>query len=74
MAPQKRFAALLFAGLMTLGLGGLAACSDEDGDGAVTDEEVDQVDEGVEDADEELDDAGDEMEEEMEEGEEEVED
>jgi hypothetical protein len=43
-----------------------AACSDEDGDGAETDEEVDQIDEGAEDT-------GEQLEEELDEGEEEVE-
>lgn len=28
----------------------LSACEDEDGDGAVTDEEIEQLDEGLEDA------------------------
>ena len=48
-----------------LGLTG-AACSDEDGDGATTDEEVDQVDEGTEDM-------GNQLEEEVQQGEEEAE-
>ena len=42
------------------------ACSDEDGDGATTDEEVDQIDEGAEDV-------GDDVNEEVDEGAEEVE-
>jgi hypothetical protein len=44
-----------------------AACSDEDGDGAGTDEEVDQVDEQMEDT-------GDQIQEEVDEGQQEVED
>ena len=43
----------------TLAFGSLAACSDEDGDGATTDEELQDVEEGV-------DDAGDQVEEEVE--------
>ena len=43
------------------------ACSDEDGDGAETDEEIDQIDEGAEDT-------GDQIEEEVDEGEDEVDD
>jgi hypothetical protein len=33
-----------------LAFGSLAACSDEDGDGATTDEEIQDVEEGVDDA------------------------
>lgn len=73
MGQSKKFAGLLTAAIMTIGMGGLAACTDEDADGAVTDEEVDQVDESVEDADQQLDDAGDQVEEEVQEGEEEIE-
>lgn len=44
-----------------------AACSDEDGDGAGTDEEVDEIDEGAEDVgndvDEEVDEGAEEVEE-----------
>lgn len=48
------------AGLLALGsIAGAAACSDEDGDGGETDEEIqdieDGVDEGVEDVEEEVD-------------------
>ena len=43
------------------------ACSDEDGDGAETDEEVDQIDEQVEDTGEQVDEEIDEGEEEVEE-------
>ena len=42
------------AAVAVLGLTG-AACSDEDGDGATTDEEIERIDEGLEDAGEELD-------------------
>ncbi len=54
------------AGALTAGLvlGG-AACSDEDGDGATTDEEVGELDDTV-------DDTGDQLQEEVEEGSEEV--
>jgi len=54
------------ATFVVLGLS-LVACSDEDGDGAVTDEEIDQIDE-------ELEDLTDEIEEEIDEGSDEVED
>ncbi len=74
MGQSKKFAGLATAAIMAVGMGGLAACSDEDADGAVTDEEVDEIDESVEDADEELDDAEAEVEDEIEEGEAEVED
>lgn len=47
-------------GLVALMPLSLAACSDEDNDGAVTDEEVNQVDEGLEEGANEL---GDELEE-----------
>ena len=59
----RRITALSFAALLAL-TG--AACSDEDGDGAETDEEVDQVDE-------QLEDTGDDVEEELDEGQDEVE-
>jgi hypothetical protein len=54
-----------FAGLAIAASLSFVACSDEDGDGAETDEEVDQVDEQVEDT-------GDQIEEEVDEGQEEV--
>ena len=38
----------------SLAFGGLAACSDEDGDGAVTDEELQDVEDGAEDVGNEL--------------------
>ena len=60
---NRRIAAL--SAVAILGLGG-AACSDEDGDGATTDEEVDQIDEGAEDT-------GEQLEEEVDQGEEEAE-
>ena len=50
---NRRIAAI--AAVAVLGLGG-AACSDEDGDGATTDEEVDQVDESTEDMGDQLED------------------
>lgn len=52
----SRVAAASFAAI--IGLGGLAACSDEDGDGGTTDEEI-------QDGEDMLDDAGDELEEEI---------
>lgn len=55
----RRITAL--AAVAILGLTG-AACSDEDGDGATTDEEVGEIDESV-------DGAGDQLETEVEEGE-----
>ena len=52
--------------LVALG-GGLTACSDEDGDGATTDEEVEELDEGSEDVQ-------DQVEEEIDEGQNETDD
>lgn len=52
----NRITALSVAAI--LGLGGLAACSDEDGDGGTTDEEI-------QDGRDTLDDVGDEVEEEV---------
>jgi hypothetical protein len=56
----RRLTALALAGLLGLGsVTGIAACSDEDGDGGETDEEIkdveDGVDEGVDDVKEEVD-------------------
>ena len=58
-APSRRTGAAL---ALLLGLGsifGVAACSDEDGDGGETDEEIqdveDGVEEGVDDVQEEVD-------------------
>lgn len=64
MMKLRRTAA---AAIAAASLPTFAACSDEDGDGAETDEEVDQLDEQVEDT-------GDQVEEEIDEGQEEVED
>lgn len=47
---KKTIAASLIAVLSLVG----AACSDEDGDGAVVDEEIEQVDEFVEDVADQL--------------------
>ena len=58
MTNRTRIAAITTAGLFGLGSLGLAACSDEDGDGGTTDEEIQDVEEGVEDM-------GDEVEEEI---------
>jgi hypothetical protein len=54
---RKLFAALFALSLVLIP----AACSDEDGDGATTDEEIDELDEGSEDV-------GNELEEEVDEG------
>ena len=56
----RRLTALGLAALLGLGsVTGIAACSDEDGDGGETDEEIkdieEGVDEGVDDAKEEVD-------------------
>ena len=64
MEILRKFLAALFAASLLLVP---AACSDEDGDGATTDEEVDQLDETGEDI-------GNEVEEEVDQGEEEVDD
>ena len=64
MTIVRKSLAALFAGPLR---GGAAACSEEDGDGATTDEEVDELDEGSEDV-------GNELEEEVDQGEEEVDD
>ena len=55
------------AAVAAVSLLSFAACSDEDNDGAETDEEVDQIDEQMEDT-------GDQIEEEIEEGQDEVDD
>jgi hypothetical protein len=55
--PTPRLVAAGFAA--SLALGSLAACSDEDGDGATTDEEIQDVEEGA-------DEAGDQLQEEVE--------
>ena len=62
----KKILATSIAGLIILG-GSVTACSDEDGDGAVTDEEVDSAEEKGQDA-------KDEVEEEIDEGEDEIKD
>jgi hypothetical protein len=62
----KKLIATSIAGLIILG-GSITACSDEDGDGAVTDEEVDSAEEKGQDA-------KDEVEEEIDEGEDEIND
>jgi hypothetical protein len=61
-ATARRAAAVSIAALLGLGF---VACEDEDGDGAETDEEVDQLDEQGEDT-------RDQVEEEVDEGEDEV--
>ena len=64
MEMLRKFLAALFAASLLLVP---AACSDEDGDGATTDEEVDELDEGSEDV-------GNELEEEVDQGSDEVDD
>ena len=59
IAPSRYITAAA-AGLFALGsIAGVAACSDEDGDGGETDEEIqdveDGVEEGVDDVQEEVD-------------------
>ena len=60
-APTRtRFLSAAAVGLLALGsITGVAACSDEDGDGGETDEEIQDieegVDEGVDDVEEEVD-------------------
>jgi hypothetical protein len=50
IAP-RRLAGLAFAGLLGLGsLTGIAACTDEDGDGGETDEEIQDVKDGADEA------------------------
>ena len=57
--PNVRLRAAALAALLGLGsLTGVAACSDEDGDGGTTDEEIQDGQDGV-------DDVGDEIEEEI---------
>ncbi|MFL6205209.1 MAG: hypothetical protein ACJ739_07630 [Acidimicrobiales bacterium] len=52
----RRLAALALAGMLGLGsLTGLAACSDEDGDGGKTDEEIQDVKDGADKAKDEVD-------------------
>lgn len=64
---RTRIAAITTAGLFGLGSLGLAACSDEDGDGARTDEEIGELEDTGEDV-------GNELEQEVDEGQEEMED
>lgn len=54
-APNRRTAAAV---ALLLGLGsitGVAACSDEDGDGGETDEEIQDIEDGVDEVEEEVD-------------------
>ena len=64
---RTRSRTLTAAALAGVLLFGGAACSDEDGDGATTDEEVNEVEEGGEDV-------GNQLEEEVDEGQNETED
>lgn len=52
---RTRIAAITTAGLLGLGSLGLAACSDEDGDGGTTDEEIEDVEETVDSIGDEID-------------------
>jgi len=54
MMNRTRIAAITTAGLFGLGSLGLAACSDEDGDGGTTDEEIQDVEDTAEDMGDEL--------------------
>ena len=48
--------AVAAAGLLALGsITGVAACSDEDGDGGESDEEIQDIEDGVEDVEDEVD-------------------
>jgi hypothetical protein len=48
---NRRPVALAFVGLLALGsITGLSACSDEDGDGGTSDEEIQDVEDGVDEA------------------------
>lgn len=67
---SRPFAALAVVG--ALAVGGVA-CSDEDGDSATTDEEVDQVEDVVEDGADEVEEGVDQLEEEIDQGADEVE-
>lgn len=51
MTPRRTTLALTLSAVLALGG---AACSDEDGDGATTDEEVGELDDRVEDVQDEL--------------------
>lgn len=70
----RKLTAGLFAATLALGLG---ACSDEDGDGARTDEEVgevdDAVDQGADEVQEEVDQGADEIQQEVDQGQQEAE-
>ena len=53
----RRIGATAIAGLLALGsLVGAAACSDEDGDGGQTDEEIQDIEEGVDEAEDDVQD------------------
>lgn len=64
---RSRTAGVLTAAIMAVGMGGLAACTDEDGDGAELDEEIGEIDETIEDGVDEVEEELDEAEEEVEE-------
>jgi hypothetical protein len=59
---RERVAAAALSGLLVVAT---VACTDEDGDGAGADEEIDQIDEGIEDLDNEIEEIGDEIQEEV---------
>ena len=54
MSRQHRFARASFAALAVLAVPFAGACADEDGDGATTDEELQDVRDETQDAEEEL--------------------
>lgn len=62
MRTRDRVAAAAFSGLLVVAT---VACTDEDGDGASTDEEIDQIDESVENLDNEIEEIGNEVQEEV---------
>ncbi len=62
---RTRTASYLTAAIMTVGMGGLAACTDEDGDGAGLDEEIGELDESIEDGVDQIEEEINEAEEEL---------
>lgn len=67
MSLKKIWRSSMFAALLAVGATTLVACSDEDGDGAVTDEEIGELREDAEelgeDISEEIDEGAEELEE-----------
>ena len=52
--PTRRFAAASIAGILVLSGAGLSACSDEDGDGGTTDEEIQDGKDAVDSVEDEI--------------------